>query len=84
MGIKKLLNKLNEYLDNANNSKKVKCDQIDEILKRLAEKEKSLKEKLSKEKNSSKKRRISIDLKIVKAQRKKGVAKRSELQKSCK
>ncbi|MEJ1336024.1 MAG: hypothetical protein RPU34_13100 [Candidatus Sedimenticola sp. (ex Thyasira tokunagai)] len=84
MGIKKLLNKLNEYLDNANNNKKVKCDQIDEILRRLAEKEKSLKEKLSKEKNSSKKRRINIDLKIVKAQRKKGVAKRSELQKKCK
>ncbi|MEJ1340444.1 MAG: hypothetical protein RPU64_15870, partial [Candidatus Sedimenticola sp. (ex Thyasira tokunagai)] len=60
MGIKKLLNKLNEYLDNANNNKKVKCDQIDEILRRLAEKEKSLKEKLSKEKNSSKKRRINI------------------------
>lgn len=82
MGIKKLLKNLNEYLEKGKKKKKknlVTCDRIDDLLEQLKEKEKKLKKQLDKEKNTSKRKRIKTELKVIALQVKKGVKRRDEL-----
>jgi len=80
MGIKKLFKNLNEYLDKGNKKKsRITCDRIDHLLEQLKEKEKKLKKRLDKEKNTSKRKRIKTELKVLALQVKKGVKRRDEL-----
>ncbi|MES9854575.1 MAG: hypothetical protein ABW170_22390 [Candidatus Thiodiazotropha sp. L084R] len=83
MKVKSLLQNLKKMLEKAELSDKVKCDRIDELLIQLEKKEKRLQGKLAKEKNSSKYKRLKIELRIVKAQLKKGKKRRQELSKKC-
>ena len=84
MGIEKLLDSLNGYLKKAEKKKAPQCDQIDELLKKLKEKKKKLEKKLSNENNSTKKKRLSTELKVVTLQLKKGNKRRDELKNKCK
>jgi hypothetical protein len=84
MKFEKLLDNLNEYLNKGEKKKKVQCDRIDELLGKLEEKRKKLEKKLEDEKNPTKKKRLSTDLKIVTLQLKKGNKRRRELENKCK
>ncbi len=84
MGIEKLLDSLNGYLKKAEKKKTAQCDQIDALLKKLKEKKKKLEKKWSNENNSTKKKRLSTELKIVTLQLKKGNKRRDELKNKCK
>ncbi|MES9904583.1 MAG: hypothetical protein ABW168_18135 [Sedimenticola sp.] len=84
MGIEKLLQNLNEYLDQGEKKNRVKCDRIDDLLVQLKKKKGSLKRKLEKEKSASKQKRLKTDLKIIELQLKKGAKRRDELAKKCK
>ena len=84
MGIEKLLENLNNYLDKGEKKKKAHCDRIDELLVKLEEKEIKLRQKVEGETNEAKKKRLSTELKIIAVQRKKGVARREELSEKCK
>jgi hypothetical protein len=83
MELGKLLGNLKTYLKEGEKKKRVQCDRIDDILEKLAEKEKKLQKKLAKEKSASKRRQMSTDLKIIVVQRRKGLARREELKNKC-
>lgn len=84
MAIDKLYKKLSEYLDKGERKKVAHCKRIDDLLHKLKKKEDHLKKKLSKETDADKKKRFKTELKVVKAQRKKGEARRVELKAKCK
>ena len=84
MGIERLVDSLNVYLKKGEKNKNVQCDRIDELLSKLEEKKKNLKKKLNDESNSTKKKRLSTELKIVTLQLKKGYKRRNELKDKCK
>ena len=83
MGLKKLLDNLNEYLNRGEKSNSTPCGKIDKLLEKLEEKKKKLEKKHREEKNNSKKKRLKTELKIVALQLKKGYKRRNNL-KSCK
>ena len=80
MGIEKLLESLNDYLHKGEKKKSVRCDRIDEILAKLDDKKK----KLDSEKNSTKKKRLKTEIKVVSLQLKKAHKRRAELEGKCK
>lgn len=84
MPIDKLYKKLSAYLDKGERKKVAHCKRIDDLLHQLKKKEAHLKKKLSKETDEAKQKRIKTKLKIIKAQRKKGVERRTELKAKCK
>ncbi|MEN8130756.1 MAG: hypothetical protein ABFS45_11290 [Pseudomonadota bacterium] len=84
MGIEKLLESLNDYLNRGEKDKTVRCDRIDGLLTKLEEKKKTLEKKLNEEKNPSKKKRLNTDIKIVTLQLKKGYKRRKNLKEKCK
>lgn len=73
MGLKKLLNKLNDMLDPAVEKRKKHRKKLKSILKDLKEKETALKEKLADTEDSRKLDRLQKELDIVHAQRMKGI-----------
>lgn len=81
MGIKKLVKHLQEQLSKSDKKGRASLDSIDELLLDLAKKEKKLKEKLSKENNSSKRKHLKLEIKIARAELKKGKKRRAELAK---
>ena len=84
MGIEKLLESLNDYLHKGEKKKSVRCDRIDEILAKLDDKKKKLEKKLDSEKNSTKKKRLKTEIKVVSLQLKKAHKRRAELEGKCK
>lgn len=79
MGIKKLVNNLQEQLSQGDKKGRASLDRIDDLLLDLAKKERKLKEKLSEEKNSSKRKHLKLEIKIAHLQLKKGKKRRAEL-----
>lgn len=85
MGVEKLLEKLKKHLDKGEKNKTaVRCEQVDSILEKLSKKEHKLKEKLAGEKDKSKRKHISLELRMISRQRKKGIKRRKELKDKCK
>ena len=84
MGLEKLIGNLRDYLDKGAKKKHAHCDRIDDLLAKLAEKEKKLEKKIEKEKNPAKRKRMKTDLKVIHVQRKKGMERRDELDRKCK
>ncbi len=84
MGIEKLLDNLNGYLKKAEKKKHVQCGQIDDLLEKLKEKKEKLEKKRKHENNSTKKKRLTTELKIVTLQLKKGNKRRNEIKSKCK
>jgi hypothetical protein len=84
MGINKILQSLNNYLDKGEKKSRAKCERIDDLLVQLKEKRDVLKSKLEKEKSAGKRKRLKTDLKIIEVQLKKGAKRRDELAKKCK
>jgi hypothetical protein len=72
MKTKKLLKRVREVLERAGGNKKVERSSLEELLKRLEEKEESLAEKLAGEKDAAKAAKLKRKIKLLKAQRKKG------------
>ena len=79
MPIDELFKQLGNYLDKGERKKKARCERIDILLDKLKHKEKTLEKKLSKEKAPDKRKRLQIELKVVREQRKKGQKRRKEL-----
>jgi hypothetical protein len=85
MGVEKLLEKLQKYLDKGEKREiAVRCDRIDSLLDKLGKKEKKLKKKLASEKDKSKRKQLKLELRIVSMERKKGNKRRKELKEKCK
>ncbi len=85
MDINKLLEKLRKYLDKGEkNRAAVRCEQIDSILEKLDKKEQRLRKNLDNEKNKSKRKQMSMEVRILSLQRKKGIKRRKELKSKCK
>ena len=81
MGINKLIKDLQKQLSKGEKKGKAPLDRIDSLLLELGLKEKKLKNKLAKEKNTGERKRLKLDLKVVQLQLKKGKKKRSEMAK---
>ena len=80
MGIDKLIKDLQKQLSKGEKKGKDEhLDSIDQLLLELGLKEKKLEKKLDKAKGSGERKRIKLDLKVVKAQMKKGKKRRTEL-----
>ena len=79
MGINKLIKNLQNQLSKGEKKGHVSIDRIDDLLDELRKKEKKLEKKLGREKNSSKRKRLKLELKIVRLQLKKGRARRAQL-----
>ena len=84
MGINKLIKNLQNQLSKGEKKGKVSMDRIDDLLGELKQKEKKLEHKLDKEKNSSERKHLKLELKIVRVQFKKGKVRRAELAKKYK
>ena len=85
MGIKKILRKLQKYLAKGDKKKaQVHCEKVDNLLLKLKKKETRLKQKLASEKNKHTRKQLTLELKIVSLERKKGAKRRNELAKKCK
>ena len=79
MGFNKLIKGLKKVLSNKGSSNVASRERLDSLLDKLEKKEKKLKQKLDKEKIPKKRKELKLQLKIVTAQRKKGVAYRRKL-----
>ncbi|MEW8507364.1 MAG: hypothetical protein AB2598_11710 [Candidatus Thiodiazotropha sp.] len=79
----KLINKLKSLIDAGKKSDRPKCDRISELLKKLKKEESIAKEKLAKEKDRTKRKRLSTEIKILHTQRKKAIRRYKELKKNC-
>ncbi|MCB1858450.1 MAG: hypothetical protein KDI63_09270 [Gammaproteobacteria bacterium] len=84
MGLKKLIGNLRDYLDEGEREAFARCDRIDTLLNKLAEKQEKLEKKLENESNASKRKKLKMDLKVIAVQRKKGIVRRQELEDKCK
>ena len=79
MSPEKLMNKLMRLLEG--NNKKLKRDRISDLLKKLRKQERSAKVKLTKEKNRTRRKRLSTRIKILHTERKKALRRFKELKK---
>ena len=84
MGIKKLIKDLQKQLSKSEQKDNAPLDHIDQLLLDLAKKERKLEKKLSEEKNSSKRKHLKLEMKILRLQLKKGQKRRAELAKKVK
>lgn len=73
MGTEKLLDKMRGLLKLDRQRLKKKRDKVHALLKKLKNQQRDLEDKLKKEKDADKKKRIRQNLKVIYAQRKKGV-----------
>ncbi|MCP5443913.1 MAG: hypothetical protein H6968_12845 [Chromatiaceae bacterium] len=69
---KKLLKRIAGWLDREGQKQRDHKDELEVLLEKLSKKEAGLEQKLSKEKNKNKQKRLSTELAIVRAQRSKG------------
>ncbi|MCP5407458.1 MAG: hypothetical protein H6967_08005 [Chromatiaceae bacterium] len=69
---KKLLKRIAGWLDREGQKQRDHKDELEVLLEKLSKKEAGLEQKLSKEKNKNKQKRLSTELAIVRAQRGKG------------
>ena len=84
MGINKILRKLEKNLDEGGKKKaQVHCERIDDLLGKLKKKETKLKKTLASEKNKHKRKELTLELKIVSLELKKGTKRRKELAEKC-
>lgn len=76
---KKLLQKLADYLSLDQRALRKKREKMREVLKQLREKEHKLKKRMEHERDTERKHRLSRELDILRAQRKKGISVLKEL-----
>jgi len=79
MKTKKMLSKLADFLDADRRTQLAERKSMKELLKKLKKKERDLKEKLEQEKDPEKRGEIEAKLRVIYAQRTKGVAILKEL-----
>lgn len=81
MDMKKLLKKLESYLDKDLKRLTKKKEGISKVLKKLKQKENKLKKMIADEKDDEEIKRLKLSMKIVHTQRKKGIKMLSALRK---
>ena len=74
MKLKKLLNRLSALTDAKQHEQLEQCQTLKKTLKQLKQKNRDLKKRLAIEKDSDKRHEIEDKIKIIKAQRRKGLA----------
>lgn len=72
MGLQKLLKKLGHLLGDSDETEKPDCDGLQKLLHKLKKKRNKLEKQLKEETSSSKRKSLKLDLKITKAELKKG------------
>lgn len=80
MGLKKLIKRMQKSLSGESGAEQTPRERIEELLGEFEHKEKKLEHKLSEEKDSGKRKDIKLKLKIIAAQREKGMARLHELE----
>lgn len=70
---KKLLKRLADFLDRSARKQRRRQAELEELLEKLGEKEADMEHKLSREKNADRRKQLSKQLQVVKAQRAKGI-----------
>ena len=73
MGTEKLLEKVRVLFRHDRQHLKKKRDKVHALLKKLKKQQRDLEQRLKKEKDDDKKKRIKQNLKVIYAQRKKGI-----------
>jgi len=73
MGTGKLIDRLRDYMDLDRHKQKDKRDKISVLLKKLNKKQRELEQMLDKEPGPGTRKRLKRDLKVLRAQRKKGI-----------
>jgi hypothetical protein len=68
MGLEKLIKKFSNYLE----GKKDGCDDVRELLEKFQDKQNKIEKKLDSEGSASKRKALKLELRIIKAQMKKG------------
>ena len=79
MKTKKLLKRIGEVMEGEGKRRQVERASLEKLLKRLAEKEAALAERLEKEGDDAKAAKLKRKIKLLKAQRKKGKQTLSDL-----
>jgi len=79
MKLKKLLKKLNGYLQEDHQQKREKDEGLSKVLKKLKKKEMKLKRDIEDEKDETERKLLEQELLIVHGQREKGIAMLSEM-----
>ena len=79
MKTKKLLKRIGEVMEGKGKRRQVERASLEKLLKRLAEKESALDERLEKEGDDAKAAKLKRKIKLLKAQRKKGEQTLSDL-----
>lgn len=74
MNKKKLLNKLQEFLNTDSHKKRKQRDELKKVLKKLKKKENKIKDKIESCDDEDTKKQLEMELEIVHVQRKKGIA----------
>jgi predicted nucleic acid-binding Zn-ribbon protein len=82
MGLNKLIKRLQETLSDGTDKNNTSSERIEELLGEIEAKEKKLKQKLSEETNTKKRKDLKLQLKIASTQLKKGKARLHELEKA--
>lgn len=72
MGLKKLLEKLGDVISDGIDSDGHTCKDLRQLLTKLEKKQAKLEKELAETKGTSKRKKIKLELKIVKAELKKG------------
>ncbi|MBT2970292.1 MAG: hypothetical protein B6D72_14020 [gamma proteobacterium symbiont of Ctena orbiculata] len=78
----KIIDRLKNLIDAGKKTERPKCERIAALLKKLKKQERAAKEKLAKEKDRTKHKRLSTEIKILHTQRKKAIRRYKELKKS--
>ena len=78
MKTKKLLERLAEFTSNKGSKKRKECEAMKELLKTLKKRQKKLEEQLEGE-SGDRKKRLRSKIKVIRAQRKKGIEHYKEL-----
>jgi hypothetical protein len=73
MGTEKLIERMRGLLNLDRKQLKKKRDKVRSLLKKLKKKQRDLEEKLKQEKDEAKQRHLQQNLKVIYAQRKKGI-----------
>nr|CRH06931.1 conserved protein of unknown function [Candidatus Magnetococcus massalia] len=71
MNLGKALNRLESLLDAKKSKQRTQCDEMQEVLKKLKKREKTLQDELAKEKGEKQKKRLEKDLRVLQSHWKK-------------
>ena len=84
MKLEKILRNLERFFQKGEESSKVRCGRLDDLLDELKSKQKKTENALRKQKDSDKRKKLKLESKIISMELGKAKQRRKELDKKCK